>query len=123
LKSFDISSKGNLKAEFEVLKAQVKETGVKVDETKDQIEKLFLLTMSKPMYHNLQKLANPPFGGYFMESALKRELYHLRNIGYIQISSKSEGSISKIPERDTDLSLYVSVTDTGKEFINNRGNI
>lgn len=64
-------SKEKINAEFDNLKDQVKKADTKIDEAKDKIEKLFLLTMSNPMYHNLEKLANPPFGEYFMESALK----------------------------------------------------
>jgi hypothetical protein len=108
------------KKQVEETKDKLKETNSKVNETKDKVEKLFLSTMSGPMYHNLRKLSDPPFGRYFMTNGLKRELYHLRDIGYIVISSKSQGAISKIPQEGEDLSIYVNVTDVGKEFIKQR---
>lgn len=133
LKSFNLFG-SNFKADFqeqldqtnkqvEETKAKVKETGIKIDETRDRVEKLFLATMASPMYYNLRKLANPPFGKYVLQSALKRELYHLRDIGYISISLKCEGSISEIPPEGEDLSIYVTITESGKEFIEEREKI
>jgi hypothetical protein len=50
-----------------------------------------------------------------MNDDLKRELYHLRDIGYITVKA-----IRKIPENGTNLSDYVKITDTGKLFVNLR---
>jgi hypothetical protein len=119
IKSFDFLG-GNFRAEFQ---NQLDETKKQVDETKDKVEKLFLSTMSGPMYHNLRKLANPPFGAYYMTDGLKKELYHLRDIGYISIPPNGLGSISKIPQKGEDLSMYVNVTNFGEEFIKQRETI
>lgn len=102
---------------------QVVENSNKIDETKESVDKLFLATMSGPMYNNLKKLDNPPFGNYKMDNGLKRELYYLRDVGYISITSQSEGSITKIPFEGNNLSIYVTVTDIGKDFIRLRKNI
>ncbi|PZN85182.1 MAG: hypothetical protein DM484_01715 [Candidatus Methylumidiphilus alinenensis] len=65
------------------------------------------------MYFNLEKLAaTDPFGKYEKTKGLERELYHLRDIGYVDIES-----IKAIPESGDDLSKYVKITDTGKAFV------
>lgn len=117
----------NINASFERRLNQtdkrVEETKAELDETKDRVEKLFLATMSTPMYNNLKKLATPPFGDYIMQTGLKRELYHLRDIGYVLITQQCKGSISEIPQVGEDLSIYVTVTDSGKEFIEEKDKI
>jgi hypothetical protein len=86
-----------------------------LNETNARIDRLFLLTMSGPMYENLRKLASGLFGPYTMSVGLRRELYHLRDIGYVEVNS-----ISEIPSTGKDLSAYVQVTPVGAEFVKKR---
>jgi hypothetical protein len=84
-----------------------------LDQTLDRISKLFLFTMSGPMYENLQKLARKEgFGHWRMTSGLRRELYHLRDIGYIHVDS-----VQAIPGEGPDLSAWVRISDTGRQFV------
>jgi hypothetical protein len=85
----------------------------RLDDLLGKLAKLFTHTMSGPMYENLCKLASPEgFGDYKMRDGLQRELYHLRDIGYIKAAS-----IRNIPREGSNLSDYVRVLSTGKEFI------
>jgi len=79
----------------------------------EKVSKLFLLTMSEPMFFNLKKLARREgFGSFEMEEPLQRELYHLRDIGYIEVPA-----IREIPKSGSNLSEYVKVTGAGREFV------
>ncbi len=89
-------------------------------ETKNRVDRLFYLTMSGPMYENLLKLAENKFTNYVKSSGLERELYHLRDIGYIEIMEKSNFSIKAIPESGNNLQQYINVTDIGLEFVKAR---
>ena len=105
-------SKEGLRAEMNAVKEQVSETS-------DKINRLFMLTMSPAMYKNLRKLASGRFGHYKMNKGLERELYHLRDIGYIEVES-----IKQIPRPSgEDLSAHVTITETGKEFVELRESI
>jgi hypothetical protein len=85
----------------------------RLDQTLDRISKLFLFTMSGPMYENLQKMARKEgFGPWRMTSGLRRELYHLRDIGYIDVDS-----IKAIPEEGPELSVWVHISETGRQFV------
>jgi hypothetical protein len=84
----------------------------KVSTLSDAISSLFLSTMSGPIYSNLKKLASGNFGSYEMGDALIRELYHLRDIGYITVNS-----IRSVPSKGDNLSEYVKVTSIGKRFV------
>jgi hypothetical protein len=83
-----------------------------VNDLSDKVSKLFLYTMSGPMFLNLRKLASGNFGEYEMGDALKRELYHLRDIGYIHVES-----IRDVLLRGENLSRHVSVTPAGLQFV------
>ena len=83
----------------------------KVDGAAELTARLFLTTMSGPMFENLEKLCNG-FGPYERNNGLERELYHLRDIGYIEVES-----IKNIPPQGPQLSDHVVVTKTGKEFV------
>ena len=89
-----------------------------VDGLYDRVGKLFLLTMAPAMYSNLKKLSTGNFGPYTKSSGLERELYHLRDIGYVNILS-----ITDLPDRDENLSAYVTVTTTGQLFVQLREEI
>ena len=95
------------------LKNQVESVRQDINEINQKIIELFLTTMSPKMYFNLEKLAaTDPFGKYEKTKGLERELYHLRDIVYVDIES-----IKDIPESGDDLSKYVKITDTGKAFV------
>lgn len=83
----------------------------RVDDISNLTARLFLTTMSKPMYGNLTKLCDG-FGSYVKNGGLKRELYHLRDIGYVDIES-----IGGIPIEGRQLSDYVTVTEAGRGFV------
>ena len=99
------------------VKLQRIEDKVAIVEKDINIAKQFLFSMSKPMYDNLIKIASGNFGPYKMEkgSGLQRELYHLRDIGYIQVHS-----IRNIPAIGDNLSNYVKITPIGEKFISLR---
>lgn len=78
----------------------------------EKISRLFLATISPSMYENLRKLASGRFGSYEMSNPLERELYHLRDVGYIKVES-----ITRIPKHGTNLSDYVQITASGKQFV------
>jgi hypothetical protein len=96
---------GQLADKVDVVQQQVNELGSRVSE-------LFLLTMSPPMYANLEKFATGSFGKYVLDEPLKRELYHLRDIGYVDIPA-----IRAIPYEGANLSDHVEVTTTGRRFV------
>lgn len=83
-----------------------------VNALSDTVSKLFLYTMSGPMYTNLKKLASGEFGSYEKGDALVRELYHLRDIGYIRVQS-----IRGLPVTGENLSDHVRVTPAGVQFV------
>lgn len=58
------------------------------------------------------------FGPFEMSGGLKRELYHLRDIGYVDVVS-----VGGIPQRGEDLSQHVRVTDAGRDFVRLRESI
>jgi hypothetical protein len=89
-------------------------------ETNARIDTLYYYTMSEPMYENLRKLAEGRFTQYTMSGRLKRELYHLRDIGFIRMTAKSEHTISRIPPHGEDLQSYIDVTDVGRQFVEKR---
>jgi hypothetical protein len=96
---------GEIKADVAIVQQQVSDLGNKVAE-------IFLLAMAGPMYANLKKLASGEFGRYEMSEGLMRELYHLRDMGYIEVNS-----IRAIPSHEENLSRYVKVTGTGQRFV------
>jgi hypothetical protein len=79
-----------------------------------EISKSFVLSMGNYMYTNLAKIASGHFGPYVLErgSALERELYHLRDIGYIHVDS-----IRAIPGSGDNLSKYIGITEVGSKFV------
>jgi hypothetical protein len=100
------------------LKAELNSVREDLERVNDRVAKLFLTTMAPLMYVNLSKLASGNFGPYEMSKGLERELYHLRDIGYVTIES-----IKAIPESGENLSDYVQVTETGILFVELRGSV
>jgi hypothetical protein len=74
--------------------------------------------MAAPMYLNLKKLASGNFGQYVMSGGLKRELYHLRDMGYIEVNV-----ISAILDQGDNLSDHVVVTDIGHMYVQLRDSV
>jgi hypothetical protein len=81
-------------------------------ETNNRVSRLFITAMGLDMYKNLKKMQTGAFGKFQKSKGLIRELYYLRDIGYIKIPS-----IADIPESGEELSRYVTVTTIGEEFI------
>jgi hypothetical protein len=92
--------------------------GSRVDAISDTVASLFLITMSAGMFKNLDKIGSGHFGRYAMSDALRRELHHLRDVGYIDVYA-----IRDIPSQGDDLSRYVTITDAGREFVRLRKSI
>lgn len=100
---------------------ELKKIEKKLDDTDLRINTLFMMTMSRPMYRNLRKLESGIFGPYKMSEGLKRELYHLRDIGYIEVHSIREIE-DRYPEGEN-LSIHVEITKAGREFVKLREKI
>ena len=94
------------------LKSKIAVVEKEVAVVNEKVSKLFLITMAAPMYNNLKKINSGKFGKYEVSKGLERELYHLRDIGYVNIDS-----IQAIPKNGEDLSHYVRITDAGKIFV------
>jgi len=112
LRIFSIGKEG-FRAELEVLQE-------KTSENDQAITDLILLSMGRDAYKNLQKLATGNFGQYnkVHHMGLETELYHLRNLGYIDLK-KDIGfkSIYDLPEDDKQLSDYIEVTERGEKYL------
>lgn len=100
------------------LRAELKSVRKDLEETNERISKLFLTTMAPMMYENLKKLATGHFGEYTMSKGLERELYHLRDLGYIDVPS-----IKGIPNNGPNLTEHVKVTSTGRLFVELRESV
>jgi hypothetical protein len=95
-------------------KVESAEQGVKKAEKK--IDQLFAYTMSDSMFGNLRKLAAGNFGHFRNNGGLRRELRHLRDVGYVTV----KGHIGDLPDEGSNLSDYVTVTPVGKDFVSLR---
>lgn len=85
----------------------------RVEDIFEKVAKLFAYTMSGPMFENLKKMARPEgFGPYTWSKGLERELYHLRDIGYIAVIA-----VQDIPRKGENLSDHVKVLEIGREFV------
>lgn len=100
------------------LKDEIKAVRQELDETNERVSQLFLTTMAPQMYENLKKLESGHFGAYTMSNGLERELYHLRDMGYIDVSS-----IKSLPGNGENLSLHVKITSTGQQFVELRESV
>lgn len=85
----------------------------RIREAERKIDRLFAHTMSSSMFDNLRKLSTGRFGQFKNGGGLRRELRHLRDIGYISV----RGHIGDLPAEGDDLSTYVSVTPVGRQFV------
>jgi hypothetical protein len=100
---------GSVGAEFE---RRLTTAERKAQENQNRIDNLFLNSMDEDIFYNLKKLASGHFEHYKRQSALDRQLHHLRDMGYIKCFN-----IGAIPQEGDDLSRYVTVTEPGKKFV------
>ncbi|MDB5151107.1 MAG: hypothetical protein JWQ57_5127 [Mucilaginibacter sp.] len=107
------------------IKLGIIELGEKVEEVKNDLEntnqkisRLFITTMGINLYANLKKIKDGNFGPFQKSEGLKRELYYLRDMGYIEVPS-----ISGIPGSGLNLSEHLAITPLGKEFVELREEI
>jgi hypothetical protein len=112
---------GGLKADLEVIRDEI-------DERKKELYDLISLSMGKATYENLKKFNREEgFKDYEMKEGegLYTELYHLRNIGYLDFikNDGSPKSIKDIPSKGADLSKYIKITDAGLKYIELRENV
>ena len=101
--------------EINDIKMHVDKLGHKISNLNDNIREIFLLSMGTNMYNNLRKIDSGNFGSYKnlkKDSGLQRELFYLRDIGYIDVSH-----IRELPEEGNNLSDYVKITELGKQFV------
>ena len=94
------------------VRAQVRDIQGQVDDMSEKVAVLFLSAMSPAMYANLRKLAEPPFGAFTANDGLRRELTHLRDLGYVEVQG-----IRDLPAEGSELSDHVRVTPTGRDFV------
>jgi len=104
--------------EFGALEEKVKDVEKEVSDLSERVAEVFLFGMPSTMYVNLKKLNSGEFGKYHMSPALERELYHLRDVGYIKIES-----IQGIPSEGRNLSDHVTETETGQRFVEIRDSV
>lgn len=106
--------------EISDIKVNITELNHKISQLNDNIYEIFLLSMGPNMYNNLRKISSENFGSYKNlknNSGLERELYYLRDIGYIEVPQ-----IRELPEKGNNLSDYVKITELGKQFVFYREN-
>jgi hypothetical protein len=95
------------------LVAKIRDMEQKVETAERKIDQLFAYTMSDSMFENLQKLASGRFGHFRNNGGLRRELRHLRDVGYISV----QGHIGDLPDDGQNLSDFVTVTPVGRDFV------
>lgn len=100
--------------EIRDLKSRQETTESRISEAEKKIDRIFAYTMSDSMFLNLKKLSTGRFGRFKNNGGLRRELRHLRDIGYVNVVGTRVG---EIPSEGSDLSDFVRVTPIGKEFI------
>ena len=96
---------GEVRTEVHTMREQI-------DGMSQQVTALFLATMSPSMYLNLRKLESGRFGRFEATDGLTRELQHLRDLGYVEVNG-----IRQLPDTGDELSDYVAITPTGRDFV------
>ena len=104
--------------EIGALEKKVEDVQKEVSDLSERVAEVFLYAMPSAMYANLKKLNSGKFGDYEMSLGLERELYHLRNMGYIEVES-----IKSIPSPGSNLSDHVKITETGQRFVEIRDSV
>ena len=96
--------------------AQADKATREAEEARAKLDRFIFLSMPKPAYVNLLKLAGPQrFGRYNVTEGFKEQLRFLRDAGYITLNCY----VSELRDGE-DLSIHAQVTELGKEFIANR---
>lgn len=105
--------KDGFRAELEVLQKMTNENERAI------VDLVHLLPMGEDAFKNLEKIATGKFGQYIKEAhmGLETELYHLRNLGYVELNKDKARSIHEIPPSGEELSEYIKITETGKKYI------
>jgi len=100
-------------------RAELRELNQKTTEVKQAVADLILLSMGDEAYLNLTKLASGTFGPFTKEAhmGLETELYHRRNLGYVDLNKAAARSIHELPESGPELSEYVRITPKGRQYI------
>ena len=106
-------SKDGLIAKINDVEQKATTTEHVVKETERKIDQLFANTMSDSMYGNLTKLESGTFGPFANNGGLRRELRHLRDVGYIDLNRH----VGDLPDNGPDLSQFATVTPVGKDFV------
>lgn len=96
----------------EEVKREVNDIRGQVDDISQKVAALFLATMSPTMYLNLRKLDSGHYGPFEANDGLRRELQHLRDLGYIEVHG-----LRQLPSSGQDLSQFVTITPTGRDFV------
>jgi hypothetical protein len=95
------------------IKSRQESAESRIGEAEQKIERIFAYTMSDAIYLNLKKLASGRFGHFENTGNLRRDLRHLRDIGYIT----AKGHIRDLPTEGSDLSEYITITPVGRQFV------
>ncbi|AKG24727.1 hypothetical protein [Calothrix sp. 336/3] len=103
----------------EKIDTKINSINKKLGTTKTRADKIFTLSMSDYMYKTLQKINSGNYGSYEMTSRMERELYHLRDVGYIDDIEE----IRDIPYKGSNLSNYLKITSLGKQFVEMRKSV
>lgn len=106
----------------EGFKAEIERLEKRTATLEREIAHLTLSSMGDDAYFNLRKLARGDFGPYRLEEqiGLYTELYHLRNLGFVALKKErpsSVKSIRDIPPDGDQLSEFIEVTETGKQYM------
>jgi hypothetical protein len=103
--------------------AKLSRIETKVDKANERIAELFALSMSRDTFGQLKKLNDGWMDHYYLDPELKvglaDELNHLKSLGYIQFDKdENVKGVENLPTgNQSNLSRYISVTHTGKRFI------
>jgi hypothetical protein len=99
--------------EISEIKSRQDTVDSRIEQAEKRIDRIFAYTMSDPIFVNLKKLSTGAFGHFQTNGGLRRELRHLRDIGYITV----KGHINDLPDDGAELSAFVSVTPVGRQFV------
>jgi hypothetical protein len=99
--------------EISEIKSRQDTVDSRIERAEERIDRIFANTMSDAIFVNLKKLSTGAFGPFTSNGGLRRELRHLRDIGYVTV----KGHISDLPEEGDELSAFVSVSSVGKQFV------
>jgi hypothetical protein len=88
-------------------------TESRIKEAENKVDRIFAYTMPDSTFLTLKRLSAGKFGAFKITKTLRRELRHLRNLGYITVS----GSISRLPKQGDNLSEFITTMDVARQFV------